>query len=154
MGAPVDFAAVAAAVVVAFLVVAVAWYSLRRPRYYRNASLTRIEYRPGDPQAPLLRFGFRVPLDAVQVGGSSAFVAGFTPDGANADPAAAAALVAVVTGARAGGTRAPATFAPVFDPASPNAVSTNTAPAGVSALPGALTVTGSGEVWFLATPRA
>ena len=135
------------AIIVALIIVVIAWRSRTRPSYLRVATLTDISYQP--PSAtnrdPYLVYTFSQPLPADAIRGTSAVLKGFSVSAASptSGPAADAFLSQLMNGVP-------------FVPGSPTGVAgteltTATVPASMPTSP--ITVTGTGVMWFV-SPNA
>ncbi|MFA7286897.1 MAG: hypothetical protein WC052_04540 [Patescibacteria group bacterium] len=88
-----------AIIIVALIIVLVAWYAITRPRYYEATTLTEITYVPAsvDEDGPYLTFGFAGALPTERVAGTSAILVGFEVAASSPTPASiGAGLVAAL----------------------------------------------------------
>lgn len=151
-----------AVVIVALIAVIAAWYVTTRQTYYQYSTLVRIDYVPPPAASicspacptgqscvgggcvattPFLTFTFSQPLAPSQVAGNTASFKSFAVGADSPTSATAAGPFTELL------TKVP--FAP--DPqTSATVITTNTLPAGASTT--AMTITGSGSMWF-AVPK-
>jgi hypothetical protein len=144
-----------ALILVALIVVLVAWYLLTRQTHYQVATLTEIRYAPTTETPPYLTFTFSQPLDPARVRGATAVLKSFQVSPSSPTPPATAApfLALLTRGPEAGGkAQGPVPFVPIYATWAPSVLTTNTLPGQVAPFTAPMTITGTGIMWFTA-PR-